>query len=335
MTEDKPLVTIITPTYNRADYLEETIRSVLNQDYPNLEYIVLDDGSEDNTIEILTKYNDRIIWSVHANVGETPTVNKGFEMAKGEFICVVNSDDPILPSAITKMVTALMADPDALVVYPDWVEVDPLSKPIKEMRLPNYDIYNMLTDFNVAMGPGNIFKTSVLKKYGLRDTKRRYTGDLEFWFRLASHGKLIHVPEVLATHRTHPNSASVSQKGSRMAVELVSMAENLFNEGHLPTELVEKRKQIMSRVYYIASFYCPQEPLKKIRYLLVARFCHFGTLIEYCAQMILTVLQPIGTFLSYIIKFFLKMVLPRRIYLRILSGWMRFKGKNNHTRELV
>ena len=82
--EDHSLVTVITPTYNRADYLPETIESVLSQDYPNIEYIVLDDGSNDNTLEILKKYRDKIIVEAHANVGEAGTVNKGFKMAKGE-----------------------------------------------------------------------------------------------------------------------------------------------------------------------------------------------------------------------------------------------------------
>jgi glycosyltransferase involved in cell wall biosynthesis len=261
-----PLVSVITPTYNRADYLPETIESVLSQDYPKIEYIVLDDGSKDHTLEVLKKYEGKIIIETHANMGETETVNKGFRMAKGEFICVVNSDDPILPGAITKMISALMAEPDALAAYPDWVEIDPLSRPVKEMRLPDYDIYNMLNDFNVVMGPGNIFRRAVLEKYGFRDTKRRYTGDLEFWFRLASHGKLLHVPEILATHRTHPHSTSVSNKSSIMAEELLSMTKSIFASGILPKEIQDKRSQILSYAYHTSTFYCPNEPDKKEKY---------------------------------------------------------------------
>jgi glycosyltransferase involved in cell wall biosynthesis len=100
MAEKELLVTIITPAYNRANYLDETIQSILNQDYPNLEYIVLDDGSKDNTVEVLKKYRGRIIWETHPNIGETRTVNKGLSMAHGDIIGIVNSDDPLLPGAV-------------------------------------------------------------------------------------------------------------------------------------------------------------------------------------------------------------------------------------------
>lgn len=131
-----PLVTVITPTYNRADYVAETVESVLAQNYPNIEFIVLDDGSKDKTLEILSKYKDKIILEAHPNMGENPTVNKGFEMAKGEYICVVNSDDPLLPGAITRLVEALMTEPEALAAYPDWLEIDPESSQSANINCP-------------------------------------------------------------------------------------------------------------------------------------------------------------------------------------------------------
>jgi len=307
-----PLVTIITPTYNRASFLDETVNSVLSQDYPNIEYIVLDDGSKDNTKEVMAKYQERVIFESHQNLGETRTVNKGFEMAKGEFICVVNSDDPILPGAITKMISALRADPDALAVYPDWVEIDPQSMPIKEMRLPDYDIFNMLNDFNVAMGPGNIFKRSVLEKYGFRDTNRRYTGDLEFWFRLASRGKLLHFPEVLATHRTHPHSASVSDKSSKMAEELLSIVKPLFSSGLLPKEIQDRQAKILSRAYYESIFYCPNEPARKLKYSMLSFF--------YDPFRVLKNMLPT--------KAFLRIILPERTY-NALRAWRQSLRKTD------
>ena len=123
-TEQLPLVSIITPAYNRAAFLDETISSVLNQDYRNLEYIVLDDGSIDDTREVVKKYSDRITYDRHDNMGEARTVNKGFSMARGEIIGVVNSDDPLLPGAISSIVAELLSRPDVLVVYPDWYVID-------------------------------------------------------------------------------------------------------------------------------------------------------------------------------------------------------------------
>ena len=120
----QPLVTIITPAYNRADYLRETIESILQQDYPNVEYIVLDDGSKDNTVELLEEYTGRLIWESHKNMGEIRTVNKAYGMAKGEYIAVINSDDPLLPGAISAVVDTFLNNPDVLVVYPDWQYID-------------------------------------------------------------------------------------------------------------------------------------------------------------------------------------------------------------------
>jgi glycosyltransferase involved in cell wall biosynthesis len=323
-----PLVTVITPTYNRAPLLVETVNSVLSQDYPNIEYIILDDGSKDNTLELMEQYKGQVIFESHTNIGETRTVNKGFAMATGEYICVVNSDDPILPGSITSLVRALEGDPTALVAYPDWVEIDPASTPIKEMHLPDYDIHSMLKIFNVAMGPGTLFRRSVLEQYGYRDLQRKYTGDLEFWFRLASHGKLAHVPKILATHRTHPQSASVSDKSSKMAEELISMVESLFRDRHLPAELLVQRKKIMSQVYFVGSFYCPDEPLKRLSYRLLAFFYDPQIMVRRRVRMIFSAIRSAGSMILRGIKFLLRITLPQSTYLRIISWWMRLTGQN-------
>lgn len=331
LSTDSPLVTVITPTYNRANLLPETIESVLSQDYPHIEYIVLDDGSKDHTKEVMQQYRDRVIFVSHPNMGETRTVNKGFEMAEGEFICVVNSDDPILPGAITSLVRAIQAQPDALVAYPDWVEIDSDSRPIKEMRLPDYDIYNMLKIFNVALGPGNLFRRSALEKYGYRDLQRKYTGDLEFWFRLAAHGKLVHVPKILATHRTHPDSASVSEKSSRMATELISIVESLFRERDLPRDLAAEKNRIIAQAYYVASFYCTGEPLKGRKYRLLAYFYDPKRLVIYFFNIALSGIR----FFLQCVKLVLKLILPQATYLRILSWWMQLNGRNHQTQGPV
>ena len=250
------LVTIITPTYNRADYLEETIQSVLLQGYPNLEYIVLDDGSKDNTIEILEKYDDRITWNRHPNMGETRTVNKGLSLAQGDIIGIVNSDDPLLPGAISAAVEVLQKSPDAILAYPDWNEIGSNSEFIQHIGLPEYNITNMLVDFNVSMGPGVFFRHWAVEKLGVRDTQFRYAGDLEFWFRLALHGQFLHIHETLATHRVHPSSASVSDQGQQMADEIIRMINKIFANPDLPQELKLIQNKVYSRVHQSATLYC-------------------------------------------------------------------------------
>ncbi|TMJ66102.1 MAG: glycosyltransferase [Alphaproteobacteria bacterium] len=120
-----PLVTVIVPTFNRASFLEETIDSILEQDYPNIELIVLDDGSIDDTPDVLAKYGDRIIVERHDNIGETLTVNKGFKLAHGDYVCVVNSDRPAFGAAYrTDHDGSFARDNAAAVQCRDWAGCD-------------------------------------------------------------------------------------------------------------------------------------------------------------------------------------------------------------------
>jgi glycosyltransferase involved in cell wall biosynthesis len=251
-----PLVTIITPSYNRGGFVEQTIRSVLSQDYPRIEYIVLDDGSTDDTRELLDRYAGKISWVSHPNMGETRTVNKGFQMASGDIICVVNSDDPLLPGAVSAAVEAFRGHPAALVVYSDWLEIGPQSEPIHEYKLPHYDIHNMLEDFNVAMGPGTFFRRRAFDLIGLRDVTLRFTGDLDYWFRLALHGPFVHIPRTFATHRSHPEAASSSLKSAQMAGELVRLALKVCSDKKLPDDLRRARWKILANAHFVAARYC-------------------------------------------------------------------------------
>jgi len=122
-----PLVTIVTPSYNQADYLEETIQSVLNQDYSNIEYFIIDGGSTDNSISIIKKYADKLGWWVsEADQGQTDAINKGFAHANGEILAWINSDDTYISGAVLEAVDYLQSHPDVGMVYGDANKVGPL-----------------------------------------------------------------------------------------------------------------------------------------------------------------------------------------------------------------
>jgi glycosyltransferase involved in cell wall biosynthesis len=163
-----PLVTIITAAFNRASFLQETIDSVLSQSYGEIEYIILDDGSTDDTERILDRYSgdSRVMVLSHENMGETRTVNKGFSLARGDIVCVVNSDDPLLPGAICEAVRYMRAHPEVLAAYPDWIEIGAHGEELNRRALPYYDIESMLLNFNVAMGPGTFIRRYHLRKNG-------------------------------------------------------------------------------------------------------------------------------------------------------------------------
>lgn len=208
-----PLVTVITPAYNRADYLAETIDSVLLQDYPNIEYVVLDDGSTDSTVQVLQRYANRLTWESRQNVGETRTVNRGFERARGEIVGIVNSDDPLLPGAIRMIAQLMQERPELLVVYPDWDMIDADGNRIERITTFEYDYINMLRWHHCIPGPGAFFQRSVVDQLGGRDPEFRYVADFEFWLRAGMLGPFARIPRTLATFRWHPGGASSRDKG--------------------------------------------------------------------------------------------------------------------------
>jgi glycosyltransferase involved in cell wall biosynthesis len=267
-----PLVSIVTPAYNRADFLAETIESVLSQDYPHVEFLVLDDGSTDDTPAVLERYAGRLLAVRHPNMGETATVNRGLAMARGDILCVVNSDDPLLPDAISTAVRYLADHPEVLAAYPDWVEIDPDSRVINTLRLPQYDLPGMLRDFNVAMGPGTFFRRTVLERIGFRKGTLRYTGDLDFWFRIARVGQLGHIEAVLATHRTHPGAASSAERGKRMAAEIPLLAEGAFAGGDTFAGL--NRREVFATAHWAAADYCGSNLRERLKHRLLACAWH-------------------------------------------------------------
>lgn len=267
-----PLVTIITPAYNRADLVAETIDSVLSQDYPNIEYIVLDDGSTDATLDVIKRYDGRLRWESHPNMGETRTVNRGFELARGDIVGVVNSDDPLLPGAVSKLVAALVENPGVVVVYPDWLIIDERGRTVQTFRSYDYTGYlDILRRHFCLPGPGTLFRRRVIDEVGGRDPQFRYVGDLEFWYRIGCLGDFLRVPEVLATFRVHPGSATVSQRGTRMAEEHIEIMEKIYAFSLLPAGAAAIKDEAYSSAYFAAGFNLGRGNFrKKYRYFLIA-----------------------------------------------------------------
>ncbi len=251
-----PLLTVITPTYNRADYLVEVIESVLSQNYPNLEYIVLDDGSKDNTKEILEKYTGRLIWDSHPNMGETLTVNKGFTMARGEIVGVVNSDDPLLPGALENIARFMVEHPEIGVVYPDWNMIDARGNLIEHMTTFEYRYVDMLRWHHCMPGPGTFFRKEVVQTLGGRDPQFRYVGDFDFWLRAGLITDFARLPQTLATFRVHPGSASSSQTNERMAEEHIRLVNKIYTLPNLSPEALTVKQEAYSSAYYIAGCVC-------------------------------------------------------------------------------
>lgn len=266
MTSD-PVLTIVTPTYNRADYLAETIESVLSQNFPSFEYIIIDDGSTDRTAEVVKKYLPRkrlfgrtkgpkITYLRHKNVGETQTVNRALRMARGEFFTIVNSDDPLLPDCLNKVIGALRDNPKALAAYPDWHVIGTESEVLSTTRMPDYDLRKLLSHGAVSIGPGACFRHKVLEKVGYRNPLLRYAADLDFWYRIAMLGQIEHVREPLATHRVHADSASISNRGPRLANETAYLLYAYSRHPSLDQCMRRLHSLAIAHSHYAAAFAC-------------------------------------------------------------------------------
>ncbi len=261
MTETKPLVTIITPTFNRAALLAETIDSVLSQDYEVIEYFVLDDGSKDATVELLKQYDDpRLKWESHANMGEARTVNKGFELAQGEFVIVVNSEDPILPGLLSASVAYMQAHPDVWATYPDWMMIDEHSQPLESITVLEYPYQNMLRYHHCPLGAGAMFRRNALDAGVRRDGRWRFVSDYEFWLKVGLHGQMARLPQTLATWRSHAGGASTIFANKSMAKEHIDVVKEYYRRSDVPTEAQLVKRESLCNAYYIAATIClPQE----------------------------------------------------------------------------
>jgi glycosyltransferase involved in cell wall biosynthesis len=252
-----PLITVITPTFNRACFLQETIISILSQTYTNFEYFIIDDGSTDDTENVVKRFlNDkRVTYYKHENKGESKTTNRGYYLAKGELSIVVNSDDPLYRNDYFSMaVNEFNNNPDILAVCTDYVSIDEKSNILKEIRLPELDYTAMLCSSSLGLGPGMMIKTDVLRQIGFRNEAIQYTGDLTISLQLARMGKIKYLHLFGATHRDHAGNAAKDPSREKITLELLRLYLNVFNdERHLiPKSVYKNRYKITINALIVA-----------------------------------------------------------------------------------
>ena len=224
----RSLVSIITPSYNQASYLEQTIQSVLEQDYPRLEYIVVDGASTDNSFEIIKKYNDRLAyWISEKDSGQAEAINKGLARAGGEILAWLNSDDYYLPNTISEVVKCFEENPEAVMVYGDMLAVNEAGQTINVLRYKQLSLEDLLC-FQIIGQPSVFFRGSALEKTGPLDTSFHFMLDHHLWIRLAQQGRILHVPQVWSAARYHAqakNRARAAEFG-REAFRVLNWAKS-------------------------------------------------------------------------------------------------------------
>jgi glycosyltransferase involved in cell wall biosynthesis len=221
------LVSIITPSFNQAPYLETTIQSVLSQDYPRLEYIVVDGASNDGSVEIIKKYENRLaFWISEKDKGQADAINKGFARAKGNIFAWLNSDDYYLPYAIATAVKIFEENPDVVLVYGDMLAVDEYGQTINVLKYKQLSLEDLLC-FQIIGQPAVFFRREAFEKAGGLDTTFHFLLDYHLWIRIAQQGKILHVPQTWAAARYHAeakNRAKASEFG-REAFRILDWAK--------------------------------------------------------------------------------------------------------------
>ena len=208
----QPLVSIITPSFNQAQYLEQTIQSVVEQDYPNLELIVMDGGSTDGSKAIIEKYAPRLsYWQSQKDGGQTDAINQGFTRAKGEVLAWLNSDDLLYPDAVSKAVEALRRYPQAVMVYGNCDLVNGQGKFIKRFPAAQTDLGKLRQGYVHIPQQAAFFLAEAWKKVGPLDPSFFFAMDYDLWTRLAKLGPLQYIDaEPWAAFRLHGDSKSIA-----------------------------------------------------------------------------------------------------------------------------
>ncbi len=222
------LVSIITPSMNQAAFLEETLRSVLAQDYEELEYLVVDGGSTDGSLDIIRRYADRLAWWVsEKDQGQAEAINKGFKRARGEIVAWLNSDDGYLPGTISAAVRAFKEHPAAVMVYGNMNAVDHQGRKINTLAYRQLSLQDLLC-FQIIGQPAVFVRAAAFKAAEGLDTRLHLLLDHQLWIKVAKQGEMVHVSDTWAAARYHSgakNRARATEFG-REAFWILDWAKN-------------------------------------------------------------------------------------------------------------
>jgi glycosyltransferase involved in cell wall biosynthesis len=207
-----PRISIITPSYNQAQFIEQTINSVLDQYYPDLEYIVMDGGSTDGTLDILHKYDGRLTWFSEIDRGQSDAINKGLVKATGDVIAFLNSDDLYEPGALLAVGNYFARHPEVSWLTGWCRTVDSRGKEIRKISTFYKQFWLLLRSYTALLvldyisQPATFWRREVLEKVGNFDETLQFAMDYDYSLRVGRHYKLFVLPRYLARFRVHPAS---------------------------------------------------------------------------------------------------------------------------------
>jgi len=234
-----PQVSIVTPSFNQAKFLRRTIESVLTQEYPQVEYIIMDGGSTDGSREIIQTYEDRLAhWESIPDKGQTDAINKGFAKASGKYLAWLNSDDIYQPGAFAEAVTYLESHPEIGMVYGDCTFIDAQDRNIGQFPAAQTDLQKLKRGYVHVPQQASFFRRDLWEKVGPLDPSFFFAMDYDLWVRLAGEAPLVYLPgHTWAGFRLHGDAKTISAD-SRCWPEMLRV--HYRNDGHWLSPIVMK-----------------------------------------------------------------------------------------------
>lgn len=222
-----PLVTIVTPSFNQGHFLKRTIDSVLRQTYPNIQYLVIDGGSRDETVELLRSYGDRFFWLSEPDGGQSHAINKGMSRAEGEILAYLNSDDVLVPDAVETAVRHFQSHPDWDMIYGEAEYIGENDESLGLYPTNDFSGPRLMQECYICQ-PAAFWRRDVARKVGPFNETLNCSLDYEYWLRILQvGGTIVRVPELLACSRIYPATKTMSLR-ERIFREIIRIQQDLY-----------------------------------------------------------------------------------------------------------
>lgn len=249
-----PLISIITPSYNQADYLEKSMLSVLQQDYSNLEYIVVDGKSTDGSVEIIKKYENKLSWWVsEKDEGQADAFNKGLQHAHGKYIGWLNSDDLYLSGAISEAINILESNPDIGFVFGDVQSINENDEITNIMRYGNWQLDDLM-QFKIIGQPAVFLRKDLVQEVGGLDSSYHFLLDHHLWLKLATKAPIKYSNRIWAAARFHATAKNVAQ-ASKFGQEAYRLVDWMKENQDIQNIFLQNRKKILAGAHRMNARY--------------------------------------------------------------------------------
>ena len=211
LTDYRPLVSVVTPSFNQAKFLKRTIESVLSQDYPRLEYIIVDGGSSDGSQAIINNYVDRLAWWVsEPDRGQTDAINKGFAHAHGEILAWLNSDDTWAPGTVVSAVREFAQRPTCGLIYGDANYINAEERVIGRFPAAQTNYHLLRQGFVHIPQQASFFRADLWRSLGPLDPDLYFAMDYDLWVRIARHAQVQYIPQTWGNFRLHDTAKTIA-----------------------------------------------------------------------------------------------------------------------------